>query len=408
MEPPEAFLAEALSKALILPGAGARGAYQVGVLKAIARVLPKNAPNPFAVIAGTSAGAISAAVLASRAANFSVGVGELERVWANFHAEQVYRADGWTMLKSSLHWFAALVFGGLGVRNPEFLLDASPLRELLSKNVNFDRIQRAIDRNQIKALAVTASAYSAARSVTFYQGATGLQPWSRVRRTGVPTRIKVDHLMASSAVPFVFSPVSIAGEYYGDGAMRQRVPLSPAIHLGADRILVVGVRDEHPDKLPPEGVSGDVPTLAHLAGYMLDTLFMDNLYADLERISRINAILEQLPENALAGGVGKLKVLETLIVLPRDDLRAIAERHAHELPRPIRLLLRGLGAMNRGGGQLISYLLFESGYTRELIDMGYRDAMEMEEDLRAFLYDQPTDTLDARMDIKQDLLFESE
>lgn len=398
---------DGLAKALILPGAGARGAYQVGVLKAIARLLPKNVPNPFAVISGTSAGAINAAVLASRAGNFSVAVGELERVWSNFHAAQVYRTDSLTMLKSSLHWLAALVMGGLGVRNPHFLLDCSPLRELLVQNINFDRIQRAIDRNQLKALAVTASAYTAARSVTFFQGAPQLQPWSRVRRSGIPARITVDHLMASAAVPFVFAPVQIGGEYYGDGAMRQRVPLSPAIHLGADRLLVVGVRDEHPDQALPEDAVGDLPTLASLAGYMLDTLFMDGLYADLERISRINMILEQLPEKSLTSAVSKLKVVETLIVVPKEDLRPVAERHVLELPRAIRVLLAGLGAMNRGGRQLISYLLFESGYTRELIDMGFRDAMEMEEDLRAFLFDQPTDTLDARFDLKRDLLFES-
>jgi NTE family protein len=407
MQRPGAVLADSLSKALILPGAGARGAYQVGVLKAIARLLPKHAENPFAIISGTSAGAINAAVLASRAANFSVAVGELERVWSNFHAAQVYRADSWTMLKSSLHWLAAITLGGLGVRNPSYLLDNSPLRELLVKNINFDRIQRAIDRGQLKALAVTASGYTSSRSVVFFQGASDLQPWYRVRRTGVPARINVDHLMASSAVPFVFSPVRIAGEYYGDGAMRQRVPLSPAIHLGADRILVVGVRDERPDQAPPEAGLGEIPTLAHLAGYMLDTLFMDGLYSDLERISRINMILEQLPEPAATDSLRKLKVVETTIVLPKDDLRTVAERHAHELPRPIRLLLGGLGALNRGGRQLISYLLFEAGYTRELIDMGFRDAMEMEDDLRAFLFDQPTDTLDVRLDIKRDLMSES-
>jgi NTE family protein len=167
------------------------------------------------------------------------------------------------------------------------------------------------------------------------------------------------------------------------------------------------VRDEHPDQVLPEDAAGDLPTLASLAGYMLDTLFMDGLYSDLERISRINMILEQLPESLLTGVVSKLKVLETLIVVPKEDLRPVAERHVLELPRAIRVLLAGLGAMNRGGRQLISYLLFESGYTRELIDMGFRDAMEMEEDLRAFLFDQPTDTLDARFDLKRDLLTES-
>jgi len=397
---------EGLRKALILPGAGARGAYQVGVLKAIARLLPRHARNPFAVIAGTSAGAINAAVLASRASNFNVAVSEMERVWANFEAEQVFRADNWTMLKSSLHWLAALVLGGLGVRNPDYLLDNSPLRELLERNINFDHIQRAVDRGYLDALAVTASAYTSARSVTFFQGADRLQPWARVRRAGRPGRIGVEHLMASAAVPFVFSPVKIGTEYYGDGAMRQRAPLSPAVHLGADRMLVIGVRDEHPDQEPVEGAVGEMPTLAHLAGYMLDTLFMDGLYADLERISRINAIIEQLPQESLSGPVSRLRVLDTLVIVPKEDLRDVAQRHVQELPRAVRLLLGGLGAMNRGGQQLISYLLFESGYTRELIDMGYQDAMEVEDDLRAFVFDQPTDTLDARFDIKRDLLFE--
>jgi NTE family protein len=330
----------------------------------------------------------------------------MERVWANFEARQVYRADNWTMLKSSLHWLVALVFGGLGVRNPAFLLDNSPLRELLQRNIDFDHIQRAVDRGYLDALAVTASAYTSSRSVTFFQGAERLRPWARVRRVGRPEPITVEHLMASAAVPFVFSPVKLGGEYYGDGAMRQRAPLSPAVHLGADRMLVIGVRDEHPDQEPPEGAREEMPTLGHLAGYMLDTLFMDGLYADLERISRINAIIEQLPQESLTGPVSRLRVLDTLVIVPKEDLRSVAERHARELPRGIRLLLGGLGAMNQGGRQLISYLLFESGYTRELIDMGYQDAMEMEEDLRAFIFDQPTDTLDARFDLKRDLLFE--
>ena len=213
--------------------------------------------------------------------------------------------------------------------------------------------------------------------------------------------------MASSAVPFVFAPVKIGGEYYGDGAMRHSAPLSSAIHLGADRMLVIGVRDEHPDPEPNEAAPADTPSLAHLAGYMLDTLFMDGLYADLERLTRINLILEQLNQE-LSGPVAQLRPLSTLIIVPKEDLRQVAERHAHELPRAVRLLLRGLGAMNRSGMQLVSYLLFESGFTRELIDMGFRDAMEVEEDLRAFLFDQAMDTLDARIDIKHHLMHDED
>ena len=380
-------------KALVLPGAGARGAYQVGVLKAVASLLPKHAPNPFAVISGTSAGAINAAVLAGRAANFERAIRDMERVWANFHARQVYRTDNLTMAKSSLHWLAALVLGGLGVRNPISLLDNMPLRALLKRDVRFGGIARAIERGHLEALAITASGYSSARSVTWFQGRPNLQPWTRVRRVGRAERIDIDHLMASAAVPFVFPPVKIGGEYFGDGSMRHRAPLSPAIHLGADRMLVIGVRDERPDPEPAPSTNPSPPTFALLAGYMLDTLFMDGLYTDLERVSNLNKIIATAGIERLKGIEGRLRPLHTLVIVPKDDVRAIAARHAYELPRALRLLLKGLGATNRSGMQLVSYLLFESGFTRELIDMGYRDAMLMEDELRTFLFDQPMDTL---------------
>jgi NTE family protein len=394
-----------IPKALVLPGAGARGAYQVGVLKGIATMLPKNTPNPFAIVSGASAGAINAAVLASRAGKFSAAVAEMEHVWSNFTADQVYRTDNWTMLKTSLHWLSAFVLRGLGGKNPRSLLDSSPLGELLAEKIRFAHIERAINRGHLKALAITASAYSSARSVTFFQGAEGLKPWARVRRIGRPAKIHLEHLLASAAVPFVFSPVKIGGEYYGDGAMRHRAPLSSAIHLGAERMLVIGVRDEHPDPEPEDDAGAEMPSFAHLAGYMLDTLFMDGLYADLEQATRINVIMEQLGEKALEGPVANLRRLSTLIIVPKEDIRQVAERHVDELPRGVRLLLSGLGAMNKGGMQLVSYLLFESGFTRELIEMGYRDALEMEDDLRAFLYDQTMET--ASHSLKRDLFLET-
>jgi NTE family protein len=391
---------ERTRKALVLPGAGARGAYQVGVLKAIAGLLPENAPNPFSVICGTSAGAINAAVLAGRAAHFERAVGDMEAVWGNFEASQVYRADNWTMLKTSAHWIAAVTLGGLGVRNPTSLLDNAPLRELLEQNVRFDGIGRAIEQRHLDAVAVTASAYATARSVTFFQGRPELASWTRIRRIGRATRLTIDHLMASAAVPFVFPPVRIGGEFYGDGSMRHRAPLSPAIHLGADRMLVVGVRDERPDAEPPPGHQPAPPTFAHLGGYMLDTLFMDGLYTDLERLSRTNRILEQLGSDKLTGNLAALRPLHALVIVPRQDLRSLAAEHANELPRGVRILLRGLGASSNSGLQLVSYLLFESGFTRALIDMGYRDAMEMEDELRAFLFDQPIATLYAPAHLK--------
>lgn len=384
---------ERIRKALVLPGAGARGAYQIGVLKAIARLLPEREPNPFNVICGTSAGAINAAVLAGRAANFERAVADMEQVWGNFSAEQVYRTDNWTILKTSLHWLAAAVLGGFGSRNPPSLLDNTPLRELLEQNVRFEGIRRAIEQGHLDAVAVTASAYATARSVTFFEGRPELAGWERVRRIGRPTRLTIDHLMASAAVPFVFPPVRIGGEYYGDGSMRHRAPLAPAIHLGADRLLVVGVRDERPDAEPPVGADAEPPSFAHLGGYMLDTLFLDGLYTDLERLARTNRILEQLGDKKLTGPLADLRPLHTLVITPRQDLRPVAREYANELPRAVRLLLKGLGATSRSGMQLVSYLLFESGFTRALIDMGYRDAMAMEDELRAFLFDQPIETL---------------
>lgn len=378
-------------KALILPGAGARGAYQVGVLKAIAELLPRNAGNPFAVLSGSSAGAINAAVLASRAGHFRRAVASMEEVWAGFETSQVFRADNWTLFKSSLHWFAALVLGGLGRYNPRCLLDNAPLRELLERSIPFARIDRAIEKGWLEALAVTASAYTSARSVTFVHGLPSTKPWARVRRIGRPATIGLDHLMASASVPFIFPPVRVGGEFYGDGSIRHQTPLSPAIHLGADRLLVVGVRDEHPDAEPIADSGASSPSLAHLAGHMLDTLFMDGLYVDLERATRLNTILEHVDLAHLGPPLANLRPLHTLVIVPSEDLREVAARHAGELPAGLRLLLRGLGAMNRDGMQFVSYLLFESGFTRELIALGYADAMRMQDKLRAFLFDPPTD-----------------
>lgn len=396
-------MTRATRKALILPGAGARGAYQVGVLKAVAELLPADAPCPFRVLTGTSAGAINAAVLASRAGSFHHAVREMEQVWSGFKVQDVYRADALTMFKSSLHWLFTIVFGGLGRRNPVSLLDPSPLETLLRKQIRFRRIDRAIRCGQIEALAVTASAYSSARSVTFYQCDEPRTSWSRARRIGRPTEIRVEHLMASAAVPFIFPAVRVGTEYYGDGSMRHRAPLSSAIHLGADRLLIISVRDEHPDPEPAPGTEPGPPSLAHLAGYMLDSLFMDGLYGDLERITRINMILDQLGTGQLAEPIANLKRIDSMVVLPSRDIRESAEDHAGELPFALRVLLKGLGATRRDGRQLISYLLFETGFTRELIDMGYRDGRERRGELEAFLFDEEMQPLEAPPYLRADL-----
>ena len=389
--------------ALVLPGGGARGAFQVGVLKAMAELVPKGTPNPFDVISGTSAGAVNSVVLASKANRFRVAVAELDRVWRDFRCEQVFRTDNWTMFRSSLHWLASIVLGGFLVGTPKSLLDNSPLRALLSRSVRFPRIQDAIDAGWLDAVAVTAASYETARSTSFFQGSRRHTGWSRTRRAGVPGNLHLDHLMASIAVPMIFPPQLVNGSYFGDGAMRQATPLSPAVHLGADRILVVGVRDETADESADPGVQPERPSFAQIAGYMLDTLFMDGLYSDLERMTRINQLIDSVPEDMRQGPLARMRAIDTMLIVPSEDLRLIAHRHRKQLPFAVRALLHGVGGRGSGENRLVSYLLFEQAYTRELIELGYKDAMRVKDELRAFISGADVPRLYAPSWIRKDL-----
>ena len=387
--------------ALVLPGGGARGAFQVGVLKALAEILPKKSANPFSVISGTSAGAINSVVLASRAQHFRSAIAELEQVWAHFRCHQVYKTDHLTMLKSSVHWLLSIVLGGWLVGTPKSLLDNAPLRELLSRNVHFPRIRVAIENGNLAAVAITAAGYESARSTSFFEGPDSLRDWVRTRRCGKRTHLNLDHLMASIAVPMIFPPQRIGNEFFGDGAMRQATPLSPAIHLGADRILVIGIRDETGEKIPT--TLGPPPSIAQIAGYMLDTLFMDGLYSDLERMTRINQLIDAVPVEHRRGTLARFRPIDTMLVVPSEDLREIAFRHRRELPVALRVLLRGISGKSPSGNRLLSFLLFEKAYTRDLIALGYRDAMKVKDELQDFVSGAEVPRLFAPDWIKRDL-----
>lgn len=373
-----------MTTGLILSGGGARAAYQVGVLKAVAEILPREVYNPFPIICGTSAGSINALAIAGRPGHFRLRIRKLEKIWSNMGPEQIYRTDYWGVVKNSINMLLSFLHSGYAIGEPKALLDNDPLRELLSNYVRFRHIDEAIASGELQAVSVTAMSYTTGQSVTFFQGREHLQPWERSRRIGVRTQLSIDHLMASSAIPTLFPAHQINDGFYGDGALRQLKPISPALQLGASRVFVIGVSDNPRHRKPHQFIKHS-PSIAQIVGHMFNSAFIDSIESDLETLRTINSLAQKLtPEQRLTGSAER-RAVDVLAISPSQPIDELAAEYIDQLPKSIRMFLRLTGATAHGGGiSAASYLLFSKGFCQKLLQLGYRDGLQQAGEIRDF------------------------
>ncbi|MGB3611990.1 MAG: patatin-like phospholipase family protein [Cellvibrio sp.] len=373
-----------MKRALILSGGGARAAYQVGVLQALGDILPEDAPYPFPIICGTSAGAINATALASHPGTFKESVTGLAGLWRNLSVDQIYRY-GWNDISKGIGLIGLSLFNeGVGRQRPLSLLDNAPLWRLLGEKIRLENLDHEIEKGKLLAVAVSAMGYSSGQTVSFFQGHPDLTGWNRYRRTGVPTRLRLEHLMASSAIPTIFPAVRIDDEFFGDGALRQLAPISPALHLGADALFVIGVSGNR--KATNWGKRKPVrhsPSMAQIVGHLFNSAFVDAIEGDLEHLERVNELLSMIPESERANH--ELRIVNNKVISPSRALDTIAGRNVRYLPRSLRFFLRTIGATAKGGGATAaSYLLFAKEFINELMDLGYQDTMWEVESIKQF------------------------
>ncbi len=375
-----------MKRALVLSGGGARAAYQVGVLQALTEILPDDCENPFPIICGTSAGAINAMAIAAHKGNFKSAVAALTRMWLNLEIGQVYR-HGWMDIFKGLSYLGlSLMNEGMGRRKPLSLLDNGPLWNLLGSKIHFENLSEAIDSGKLLAVSISAMGYTSGHSVSFFQGHPSLQGWSRYRRAGVPTQLRLEHLLASSAIPTIFPAVRINREYFGDGALRQLAPMSPALHLGADSLFVVGVSGnrtaQRANRRVPHRHS---PSMGQIVGHLFNSAFVDAMESDLEHLERMNQLLKLIPESVREENGIILRPVANMAISPSYPIDGIAGRNVRYLPKSLRFFMRATGSTAKGGGATAaSYLLFSNEFITELIALGRTDTLAEADNIRRF------------------------
>ena len=377
---------------LVMTGGGARGAYQAGVLKRIGELKQiQTYGNPFRIIGGASAGAINGSGLAMGCDDFALATKVLAQIWARLRPSDIFRCDVLSQAHNSLNWMMDLSFGALtGGGNARSLLDARPLRHFLSQHLHCERIQENIKRGHLYALTISATNFNSGKSYLFIQGAKGHPMWNRSRRVTLATKITVDHVCASAAIPLVFQPVRLntarGTAFFGDGCVRLQQPLSPAIRLGARKILAIGVRGHHLEHREEAADDRDL-SLAQILGVLFNVMFLDHLATDVEHLERLNQLLSSGQVNqSNIRDCEKIRPLRPLLITPSVNLSQVAEEHQRDMPYLIKYFVNSLG---RGAGScadLMSYLLFASKYTTELIAIGYHDASEHIDEIADFLF----------------------
>jgi NTE family protein len=370
---------------LLLSGGGARAAYQAGGLVAVASIRGRRRAAPFRVICGTSAGAINAATLALHADEFRIGAARLAHWWRHIAIADVYREDLASLSRHGLRFLAAMVGAGRAPKNVASMLDNAPLAALLERNLDLDGIRAQLANGALTALGVNATSYATGKAVTFFEARADKLAWERTRRRGERSALTIAHLMASTAIPFIFPAVRLGNDFYMDGSVRQIAPLSPALHLGARRVLVIAVGQFTGQRVGPSPPLAQYPSFAQTAGHALSSIFLDNLGADLERLMQMNRLVGLLPPAQLAQHRLRLHHVDALVLAPSRDLGALSLRYAERLPAGVRTLLRGLGSTQGTGSNLLSYLLFDGRFCRALLRLGYDDTLARRDEVAAFL-----------------------
>jgi NTE family protein len=373
---------------LVLSGGGARAAYQVGAVQALSE-LSGPGPSPFDIFVGLSAGAINCTSLASNNDDFQGASRLLTETWRALHPDSVYSTEVRTLANIGAHLLKDLTLGGVvGVSEVNFLLDTAPLRKMLAARIDFPRIRALIERGLVHGVAVSATNYLTGSIVTTFDGTPDITPWYRTDRIAVRGSVTLDHVMASAAIPMFFPPVEVDGKPFADGGVRMTTPTSPAIHLGAQKLLAIGIRYprsvEQTAQLNRDPLAARV-TLAQIAGALLNALFLDSLDNDLERITRINRTLERVPLEARRANPDSLRRIPSLLLRPSRDLGSLASDEYQKFPAMLRHLLRGIGATGESGWDLLSYLAFQPGYVNTLMELGYEDTLARKDEIRAFL-----------------------